>query len=247
MKKFVCILVITLLTASAIQISGIGLKNIKFNKDENLNFVYQKTNVFDVPPSMWLKGSDQKQTEDSNYGCIIFPPDLYAQEFKPTKDTLTAVALQMFKVGDPPADLEITVSIRNELNGSDLTSKTKDADIIVRQSDWYLFDFEDITVTPEETYYIVCSEGGGNETNNYCWLFAEDNKYERGIAWYTNDSGETWKDLEDPGGGWNQLDFTFITYFETPKDRSSNNFLLTILSEHLNSFPLLRLLLHQLG
>lgn len=247
MKKIVVFLVMTLLIASALHISALEVNNRILNKDNIVNIVSKNTNVFDDPPSAWLKGSDQKQTEDDNYGCIIISPEIYAQEFKPTKDNLTAVALQMFKYANPPAGLEITVSIRDKLNGSDLTSKTKDADIITEKGGWYMFDFEDITVIPDNSYYIICSGGGGNETNAYCWLFAEDNKYDRGVAWYSNDSGETWSDLEDPGGGWNEIDFCFITYFETPKDRSINKPIFNILEEYLYLFPFLKILLQILG
>ena len=87
-----------------------------------------------------------------------------AQEFKPTKDTLTAVALNFgatsFQV---PSGIDVTVCIREALDGDDLTSISVNADENKFLLDWIpdgdiwaIFDFDDITVIAEQTYYIVC-------------------------------------------------------------------------------------------
>ena len=72
-----------------------------------------------------------------------------------------------------------------------------------------MFDFDDITVTPEETYYIMCyASDGGSMGDCYCWFFDVGNKYDRGIAWESLDSAENWHDLENPGDPeWRELTY----------------------------------------
>ena len=237
-KKLIGIVVFGLLIASAFQVTGIQINN-EIENDSNIAFV--NPNKLKDPLANWLEGSDQKQTEHDGYGFQVRTPFVHAQEFKPTKDKCTAVALEMFKYGSPPEGKQITVSIRDSLNGSDLTSKIRDADDITKGK-WYLFDFEDIDVIPEETYYIVCSGAEGDDTNAFCWSFGSGNKYERGIAWASRDDGETWEDMENYGG-WIEVDFCFITYFEKPNSRQVNRPFFNIFENYLNQFPILRQLL----
>jgi hypothetical protein len=242
MKKILVILVLTLFIASALQATGLQVNN-EIKKDSNI--AIKKPNKLDDPPANWLEGSDQKQTENEGWAFQIWPPYQHAQEFKPTKDKLTAVALEMFKFNNPPTDTEITVSIREQLNGSDLTTKTRDAKEF-KEWKWYLFDFEDIDVIPEKTYYIVCHGGAGDGNNAYAWLFGEDNKYDRGIAWGSEDNGETWYDLELYGSLY-QVDFCFITYYEKPNSREIFKPFFNILEKYLNQFPILQMVFQQLG
>ncbi len=241
-KKLIGIFVLMLLITTAFNVSGIQINNKIENLDNNSNIISENIyGIKDAPPK-WLKGSDQKQTEHISTGFQINPPFQNAQEFKPTRNNLTAVAIEMFKFNEPPAGLQITVSIRDSLNGSDLTSKTRDADIIKYKGTWVLFDFEDINVTPEVTYYIICSGGGGDADNTYAWLFGVNNSYDRGVAWASDDDGDTWTDMENYGE-YKEVDFCFITYHETPNDRSVNKPFFNILENFLNLFPILRQLL----
>ena len=85
----------------------------------------------------------------------------------------------------------------------------------------------------------------GNDSNTYCWSFEFDNKYDRGIAFQSNDSEETWFDLEDPFDDpeYVECDFAFITYYQEPKSKEIN--LLEQLIEILiKRFPMLELLLN---
>ena len=243
-RKIIGIFVITLLISAAIPIVTATENGYNVNKMNS----YIPT---DVPPK-WLNGADQYQTEENNYGMVISPVYHVAQEFKPTKEDLTAVALYFFN-RNAPSNTDITVSIRESLDGSDLAKKTIDADSkrIKAKGTWVLFDFDDITIIPEETYYIMCYASSGGEVNNtYCWFFDIGNKYDRGIAWASNDSGETWIDLEDPFhddpdySHWIEIDLCFITYYLKPKSTQYINPLLKFLENHPRMFPLLRQLLN---
>ncbi len=243
--KIVGILVCMLLIATTIPVIGI---NENGSNSISSTFTGINRNEFepqDVPPA-WLEGADQYQTDDYGYGMVISPLFHVAQEFKPTKEDLTAVALYFFN-RDAPSNIDITVSIRDSLDGVDLTTKTINADDKkIRTSLWVMFDFDDIIIIPEETYYIVCYASDGVVDNCYCWYFDVANKYDRGIAWASDDSGETWYDLEDPGFGpeFVELDLCFITYFqEPPKNKAINSPFLQFLENHPYLFPLLRQLL----
>jgi len=247
-KKLVGIFVMTLLIATAIPAMGIKI-DIKIEKtDANDNISMSSVNDYypKSPPPWWLIGADQKLTTHCGYGDEIIPPYIGAQEFKPTKDKLTAVALSFFK-HDAPSGLKITVYIRDDLNGDDLATKSVDADNIIKQSGketWVLFDFTDITVTPETTYYILCSINGGTTNESILWFFNINNQYDRGGAWFSIDSGENWIDLEDHSPDFPQIDFCFITYYQKPKSKTINMPL--ILQNLLIRFPLFEKILNQI-
>jgi hypothetical protein len=115
--------------------------------------------IISYEPIIFDWGVDQKNTQHSGFGITLHPPQSHAQSFTPTKDKLTAVSLYLFKGITPPEPVHITVSIRDNLTGSNLVTKTINTSVvtITKSPQWVLFDFEDISITPEITYYIVCS------------------------------------------------------------------------------------------
>jgi hypothetical protein len=210
-KKIIGIFIIALLTISTM--TTIATK-MSINNYIESRFI-KPTDV----PRRWLVGADQYQTDNVPYGFVLSPKYHIAQEFKPTKEDLTAVALNFFQL-NAPSNVEITVSIRETLNGINLTTKIVNADDkqITDSGTWVMFDFDDIIITPEESYYIVCYASDGEMGFSYLWLFDVDDKYNRGIGWESNNSGETWSDLEDPGwgSGFFEIDLCFITYYQKP-------------------------------
>ena len=240
-EKIVGIFVCSLLIATTFPAVGIETNNEFTSKDlEDYNKEkFSEINPPQASPIFWH--IDQKQTKNCGSGWVIAPPFWWAQEFKPSKEKLIGVELWMFKHEKPPAGLKITVSIRDSLNGSDLTATTLDADPIkAYPGTWLLFDFDDITVTPENTYYIVCRGGGGENSNFYCWFFNTNNSYDRGIAWRSEDNGSTWYDLENYPG-FPKVDCCFKTYNSKPKTKTFNFDQLSWLFERFpNVFPILR-------
>jgi hypothetical protein len=208
MKNKIVGIVILMLVATTVA----SATNINVKKD--IYTVASGGVLPNVPGLNW--GVDQKQTWTDNYGMILMPPSSFAQSFTPTKDKLTAVSIAMFKYGTPPEPVHITVSIRDNLTGLDLVNKTIDTSVVTigNKAKWVLFDFEDITVTPDSTYFIICSGNAGDDTNGYCWLFSNNDTYTNGEAWMkvTN-----WGTLEHAGYG---ADFCFKTYFRKPLDSS---------------------------
>jgi len=141
MKKMIGIFVVTLLISTAMTTIAVNENDYEFSESIGYKPV-------DVPDS-WLEGADQYQTDDYKYGMVITPDFHVAQEFIPTKEDLTAVALYFFNF-DAPSNVDITVIIRDSLNGDDLTTKTINADRrrIKAEGKWVMFNFDDITIIP---------------------------------------------------------------------------------------------------
>jgi hypothetical protein len=216
--KIVGILVCTLLIATIFPVVGMEIKNEFVTNDfEYFNKeISSKINQLKVSSIIWHE--DQNQTENCGSGFVIAPPYWWAQGFKPSKEKLIGVELWMFKSDNPPVGLKITVSIRDSLNGDDLTVTTVNADSIKGTGTWLLFDFKDIIVIPENTYYIVCRGGGGVAPNIYCWFFNTYESYDRGIAWMSGDNGSTWDNLENYPG-FPLVDFCFKTFDSKSKTK----------------------------
>ena len=94
------------------------------------------------------------------------------------------------------------------LDQSDKVTISIDASPIILQ--WVEFDFTDMIVTPDDTYYIVVRADGGYIDNCYVWLLDVNNPYVRGEAWYSVDSGSNWylSDIQD----FPRSDHCFKTY-----------------------------------
>ena len=165
-------------------------------------------------PTLFDWGVDQENTQNSGLGITLHPPEKHAQSFTPTKDKLTAVSLYLFQGITPPEPVHITVSIRDNLTGSDLATKTIDTSVVtINKYKWVLFDFEDISITPGNPYFIVCSGNAGDDTNVYCWFYSDNDTYTRGEAWYKQTETANWITLKQAGFG---ADFCFKTYFRKP-------------------------------
>lgn len=247
-KKVLGIFVCTLLIATTFP--AIGFKIDTEFYSNNIDRCNQVKYIDSNPPqlsSVWWLGVDQEQKGHCGQGFQIRPPYWFAQEFKPTKEKLIGIELWMFKYNNTPSGLKINVSIRDSLDGNDLAMTTIDADIISDKGTWVLFNFDDITVTPEQIYYIVCWGGGGDDENAYCWIFNANNSYNRGKAWRSWDNGKTWTDLEDYSQTHPEIDFCFKTYHSKSKNKSFNlhiHLLKWLFERFPNAFPIFR---HILG
>lgn len=129
---------------------------------------------------------------------------ILAQSFTPTKNMLTKIELMLARNATTTQD--ITIAIRDDLNGSDLASVSLPAtEFTTENFSWEEIDITDIIVTPGDTYYIVSSTA--NVTDNwYIWgLYMNGTIYPNGTIYYSIDDETTWD--EEPGG-----DMTFRTY-----------------------------------
>jgi len=163
---------------------------------------------------------DQFQHVFSGSGHRVFADMLTAQSFTATKNNLSKVRLLMF--ANVPPTSKITVSIRKNLDGMDLTSVSRSKSDFLKFDGcphWYEFDFSDIDTVPGEIYYIVCKSPGSVGNSDYCWgemMSRSNDYYTQGTAYSCFDGDENWEINDD----FVNTDHCFETYYrgaaETP-------------------------------
>ena len=139
-----------------------------------------------------------------NAGIGIGYPDILAQSFKPSKNTLTRVQLLIYKTEN--SQNNISVSIREMLDGADLANKTISIEDISFDRSWVTFDFPNISLASDKTYYIILKPLGGGM--NLVWNGYDNNNfnsYVNGEAWLF--TGNQWSTE-----GFIIKDWSFITY-----------------------------------
>ena len=176
------------------------------------------------PPNIQADILDQQQIEhkyvnyppeEPYYAYVIDGGISWAQSFIPTIPILTRIKLLVGEWGDPSFDL--VVSIRSSLDGSNLATVKKSSNQLSEFPEMTEFDFPDISVTPGQTYYIVCEAPEGDTAPPmYGWAFGEYTSYTDGEAFRGRPN------QSDPWGssGIEEFDFIFETYGSTsPPDR----------------------------
>ncbi len=155
---------------------------------------------------------DQFQKFDDDILYNISDIQILAQSFKPQKKYLTRVELKIFQ-GIYSSNTDIIVSIRDELDGRDITSiKVKSEDIKTSDnfsSYWHEFDFSDISVDVGSQYYIVARIAYNDLFYGYSW--ATCNNIDN-IDRYSN--GSMWLNILEGDNEWMEstVDSCFITY-----------------------------------
>ena len=153
---------------------------------------------------------DQLQTSSAGLGCPFFGYLWLAQGFQPGLESLTRLEVYLFKVGTLTSP--ITISIRDSLTGSDLTSATVDGSLVSTSSKWIMFDVSDISLIPGNQYYLVIRTSGGSIITYYCAIFDTDNPYNGGEAWGSINYGSTWALIEEYYPEYPDPDACFKTY-----------------------------------
>lgn len=112
-----------------------------------------------------------------------------AQSFKPKLSSLSRVELGLFKQENITGNF--TVSIRERLNGDNLTSTTFPIESVPWQyyGDWVSIDLPDINVTRNKRYYIVFTS---DDTRSVLWIISSYNPYWRGRPWMFGGSIPFW-------------------------------------------------------
>jgi len=152
---------------------------------------------------------DQNQSDYCGWSWVVWGPDFrLAQSFKPTLNMISRVKLLLYLIGTPG---KLEISIRSELSGPDLTSITVlGTNISGFQEHWAEFDFADIGLEPEQTYYIIWSTIDTDSTNYFVWGYGDNNPYDRGDA-YTYSPANGWR-INEGTTNHPDIDFCFKTY-----------------------------------
>ena len=158
---------------------------------------------------------DQQQARAISSYLLSWPNKL-AQSFKPEFNHLTRVHLSISKVQNPS---DIIISIRKEVDGNDLTSIKIQSKYLFIYPKKALFDCDlpDITVVPEQTYYIIFQYESENAQNdNLYWWYNPNDTYTRGTAWHwTVENGSKWTELN--------YDFCFKIFGYNSQSNHTNN------------------------
>jgi hypothetical protein len=159
---------------------------------------------------------DQHQ-DDMYTGWASYSPARFAQSFKPKLNKLTRVEIPACRDGHDISG-EIIISIHESLDGEALTSASIQAEDISicdpeYYPEWYLFNFPDIEVIPEKTYYIIFTP---EQEEHESWVFwwganSSSDPYIRGESWFDNDV--TWEEISFSDNLPDEYyDFCFRTY-----------------------------------
>lgn len=179
---------------------------------------------------------DQESTQDDNKMATIIDGIMFAQSFVPSLKTLTKIELKLSMANFP--DDYLHISIRNNLYGNDLVIiATYD---IPLQKDWIEFDFNDVQVTPGNTYFIVCSSKTLPGWGVYVWYHSNygTDPYPSGKAFgYGLDGHKYWEELN--------YDLCFKTY--GIKAKVKNTQFMQFLENHPNLLSILQKFLNSLG
>jgi hypothetical protein len=95
----------------------------------------------------------------------------------------------MYRYNDPE---NVIVSITDSLTSSDLAFKNLSYYEIPTTPGWVEFDFTDINVTPNATYYIVVRTPETSMSKFYLWGYSTMDMYPFGDRWYSMNNGLSW-------------------------------------------------------
>jgi hypothetical protein len=209
MKKLLSYLIIGMLV-----LGGLGAVATAKNQDQKNN---QRNNTMNSP---YIDELDQSMTDFDGAlpvgltNITGFYTNLsVAQSFIPQKELLTRAQFLMAR--NPATSRPCVLAIRDNLTHADLaiTSVEPSEFPVVNASPtqenqlaWINFNFDDIWVTPGQTYYIVVYTE--NVTDNYYWISGNgSNIYPNGSVFISLNDGHNWSGEIFPDG-----DGCFKTY-----------------------------------
>jgi hypothetical protein len=175
MKEIVGIFIIMMLLLIPMNAYG-----IEYIREDKINFCLSEEVLDQI----------QNESNEELWGLSIFYVDssdfqIIAQSFIPTIKSLTKIELYLWD-NDEPGELE--VSIRSDLDGSNLSFTTVNADDIPGRDNrsWISIDMPDIDLDIGEKYYIVCKAKAFD--GRYAWIYSENNPYEIGEMYFNKGS-----------------------------------------------------------
>ena len=128
----------------------------------------------------------------SNAGELLLTKGVFiAQSFTPSYDILSKATVYLAKYGSPSSNFKVTLSIRESLQGEDLRTTNTSA-----EAGFIIFDFEDLTVIPGNTYYMICqTETSSSSNTGYGWFYSAEDSYEEGSS-YSSENGNNWQESD---------------------------------------------------
>jgi hypothetical protein len=151
--------------------------------------------VYDLSATTTVEYLLDQHQDLSNGEVAIHQGVLFAQSFQPSMTPLTKVIIKIKKIliiNEP-----LIVSIRKNLTGKDIVFLPLLGSQIPFNTFWVEFDFNDIDVEINQTYYLVVRS---TSSQSYWWLRQSNTSgdpYKRGQAWQSVDNGIHWGSLND--------------------------------------------------
>jgi hypothetical protein len=184
---------------------SIGASAVSINKNYE-NFRWESMEPLCFYGNDELDQSQELMDFFAPVGPIFLAPEINyisAQSFIPTKNILTRVEINVGK--NSTASYDFTLAIKSDLLGPDLTKASLPPEEFVTENfSWVEFDFDDISVIPDNTYFIVASTY--DEIDNwYAWGAQLSDVYPYGSVWWSEDDGTSFENDPD-------ADLTFKTY-----------------------------------
>jgi PKD domain-containing protein len=137
---------------------------------------------------------DQSQ-DQLDYGYPIIESKYYAQSFKPNIDVITTIELLICKEG--PVTKNLYVSIRENLDGSDIANIVLSPEEIPDSLSWISCDFSNLEITNEMNYYIIIYSPHTIYNSNYFykWGCGYFTSYTDGSMWFSLSESFPWINL----------------------------------------------------
>jgi len=163
---------------------------------------------------------DQEGTLDQQNATICGDASIntnhyVAQNFNSTYDTISKIELALKKIGTPPNPLQVSIVPKS---GSDPDIGNKLGSVYFAPGDigiaftWYTVNFTpDISINPDNDYFILLNTTGGDNSNAYHVSYCNDDpngSYYDGNTYYmffTSNGGSSWIDFI-------KYDISFKTY-----------------------------------
>jgi hypothetical protein len=176
-------------------------------------FINNELNLYDQLDQYQINYTFNSNSSYSNHKIYYQSLNNYqwcAQSFKPTMPVLTKVKLLIYKSN---ISCVLILSIKDNLSGNDLVVMSKGSNEIFEKENlnWITFDFPDINVIADNTYFIVVkcySNNCDNEQNLnfYSWIYGTETSYLNGESWLINNlNSNNWENFSTN-------DFCFETY-----------------------------------
>jgi len=140
-----------------------------------------------------------------DYGFPLLESKLYAQSFIPSVNVLSKIELLIKKEG--PVDKDLTVSIRDTLNGTNIITVTIPPENISEGYSWIVCNFSNLELESGMTYYIILNSPHSifDSCNFYKWGCSYFTGYQDGSMWFAISDSFPWINVP-------LIDFCFKTY-----------------------------------
>ena len=155
--------------------------------------------LLDISQESFDRGFPVRHTTDGDWAG--------AQNFNPTKNSISKVEIYTRTFGTPEFDLTVELRMGGP-QGTLLDSVVFTPAQVPSSWTWLEVDFADTNVGIGSDVFIVCPPAPSGVTTSfgYEWGYAFGNQYDDGSFWFTRDGGGLWRDLPT------MYEFVFKTY-----------------------------------